>query len=88
LHDLPAEQAVGPRLVARDANVDAGVEHEGNRQGVPLAGEFDPAFALRSADVRRINDRKLAVLQAFTGDFTHQIECIRTNALVGFIVRD
>ena len=80
LHDLSAESAVGPGLVARDANVNAGVEHDGDRQGVLFAGELDPAFAFCGADVRGVDDRKLTVLQALAGNFTHQVECIRTDA--------
>jgi hypothetical protein len=48
LHHLPTEGTVRPRLVALDTNVDAGIEHNGDGQGVRI-GEANSVQLLRSA---------------------------------------
>ena len=86
LDDLAAEGAIGPRLVALDANVDAGIENDRDRQCVPPASELDPGLAIGRTNVCRVNNGKLPMLQALRRDFAHQIERVGSHALVCFIV--
>lgn len=88
LHDLAAERAIGTRLVARDADVDAGIEHDGDRQRMPFAGELDKTLALGGADIGGVDHGKPAVLEPLAGDLAHQFEGVGGDALVGRIIAD
>lgn len=86
LHHLPAEGAVRPRLVALVANVATGIEHNGDRQGAPLASQFDPTLAIRGADIGGVDNGELPVFQPRAGDLAYQVERIAGDALIGFTV--
>jgi hypothetical protein len=83
-----AEGAARPRLVALDANVDAGIEDDRNRQGMPLSRQLDPGLAIGGADVGGVDHSEFSSLQSLAADFADQIEGIGGSTLVGFIVRD
>jgi len=88
LNDLSTKGTIRPRLIALDANVDAGIEHDSDWQSVPLASQLDPALAICRTDIRGVDDRQLPMLQPLSRDLAHQLEGIGGDALVCFIVRN
>jgi hypothetical protein len=88
LDHLTAEGAARPRLVALDANVDAGIEDDRNRQGMPLSRQLDPGLAIGGAEVGGVDNSEFSSLQSLAADFADQIEGIGGSTLVGLIVRD
>ncbi len=85
-HHLAAEGAVRTILVALDADVDARIDDDGHRQGVPAARKLDPGLAVGGADVGGVDHRQPAVLEAYLGDGADQLEGVGADALVGVVV--
>lgn len=86
VNDLSAKGPLRPCLIALYANVDTGIEDNGDGQGVPLASQCDPAFAIRRADIGCVDNGQLPVLQPLASDLAYQIECIAGDALIGFTI--
>jgi hypothetical protein len=76
LHHLHSKSAVRPRLVTLDANVDTGIKHNGDGQGVPLPSQRDPALTIRRAHIGGVDNSQLPVFQPLAGDLAYQVERI------------
>ena len=83
-----AEIAVGPGAVALDADIGAGVDDDGDGQGVVAPRQFDPAPAIGGADIGGVDNGEPAVLQPFAGNGLDQVEGVGGCRLVGLVVGD
>ena len=77
-----AEGAIGPRLVARDADIESRIEHDRDRQRVPAPGGLDPDLALGRPHIGCIDDGQPPVLETFLGNRPHEVECVARYRLV------
>ena len=82
------EVAIRPQRVAGDANLDAGVDDDRNRQGMPFARQFDPGLAIGRPHVGCIDHSQLAVLQPLARDLAHEVEGVGRDVLIGLVVRN
>ncbi len=88
LRNARAEIAIRPRLVALDADVETGIEHDGDGQRVPAPREFDPRLAVRGAHIGGVDHSEAAVLQPLAGDGRDKLEGVGGSGLVVLVVAD
>ena len=87
-HDVGAEVAVRPLGGAGDADLLGHVEDDRDGEHVVVAGEADHRAARVGLDVRRVDHRQQAGVQALAGDEGEGLECARGGRLVVLVVRD
>jgi hypothetical protein len=83
-----AEVAIRSRLVARDADLETGIEHDRDRQRTPSPGDFDPGFAIRRSDVGRVYDGDAPVLESLLRDDANNVEGVHRRRRVGRVIAD
>ncbi len=81
-----AERPVGAALVALDAHTDPRVDHDGDRQRMPAAGDLDPRFAVGRANIGGVDHGQPAVLQPLLGDGADQLKGVGADRLIGIVV--
>jgi hypothetical protein len=87
-HHMRSEIAIGPILVALDAERLRHVEHDRDRQRMMLAREIDQQAAILRPHAGRVDHRQATGRQALAGKVKQHIEGVRGRALVHLVIGD